>query len=224
MSKGHIAAVIPALNEAEKIGDVVQGVAEHVEYVVVVNDGSTDETGEIARAAGAVVVTHEKNRGYDQSINDGFVKADALGATIVFTFDADGQHFAADIPAMLAPIRAGTADVVVGIRPSKARPSEHLFALYTRLRIGVIDPLCGFKAYRIAVYRDAGCFDSHSTTGTELMLQGKKRGYDVEQVNVRVAEREDESRFGDRLEANWKILQSLRRLAWFDLTTKPSTK
>jgi len=223
ISEECIVAVIPALNEDEKIESIVTEVADHTDYVVVVDDGSTDKTGQRAREAGAVVVTHEENKGYDQSIDDGFVKAEALGATVVFTFDADGQHFAADIPRVLAPIRAGTADVVVGIRPTKARISEYLFGLYSSTRIGVADPLCGFKAYRIEVYRDAGCFDSHSTIGTQLMLQADKHGYDIEQTGIQLAEREDEPRFGRRLEANWKIFQAIGRLAWFDLTTTAST-
>ena len=222
MNSECIAAVIPAFNEERKIGGIVTDVSPHVDLVVVVDDGSNDNTGEIARDSGAVVVTHDTNKGYDQSIDDGFTVADERGASIVFTFDADGQHFADDIPRILEPIRSGTADIVVGIRPSKARLSESLFALYTGARIGVVDPLCGFKAYRIDVYHDAGCFDSYSTTGTQLMLHGKKHGYDIDQVSIQLAEREDESRFGQRIEANWKIVQSIARLLWFDITTKSS--
>jgi glycosyltransferase involved in cell wall biosynthesis len=224
MSEECIVAVIPALNEDETIRSVLTGVTTHADHVVVVDDGSTDETGRIARQAGAVVVTHDENRGYDRSIDDGFAKADDLGATVVFTFDADGQHSAADIPTVLAPIQEGRADVVAGIRPSRPRLSEYLLALYTYPRIGVIDPLCGFKAYRIDVYREAGCFDIHSTTGTELMFRAKKRGYNISQVEIQLSAREDESRFGQRLKANWKIVRSIGRLAWFDLTTRPSTK
>jgi hypothetical protein len=140
----------------------------------------------------------------------------------VFTFDADGQHFADDIPRILEPIRSGSADIVLGVRPAKARFSEHLFALYTSARRGVVDPLCAFKTYRMDVYHDAGCFDSYSTTGTQLMLYGKKHGYDIDQVSIQLAEREDEPRFGRRLEANWKIVQSIGRLILFDLTTRSS--
>lgn len=222
-SEQSIIAVIPALNEDEKIGSIVADVADHTDQVVVIDDGSTDETGQRAREAGAVVVTHQENKGYDQSIDDGFVRAETLGATVVFTFDADGQHFATDIPNILAPIRVGNADVVVGTRPTKARISEYLFGLYTNTRIGVVDPLCGFKAYRIGVYRDAGCFDSHSTIGTQLMLQAYKRGYNIEQVSIQLAKREDKSRFGRRFEANWKISRAIGRLAWFDLITTAST-
>ena len=219
MSCECIIAVIPALNEDEKIGRIVTDVSKHADYVIVVDDGSTDQTGQRAREAGAVVVKHGENKGYDRSIDDGFGKAETLGATVVFTFDADGQHFAADIPKVLAPIQSGSADVVVGARPTKARISEYLFGMYTTIRINVGDPLCGFKAYHIDVYRDAGYFDSYSTIGTQLMLYAAKNGYDIKQVYIQHAEREDESRFGQSLGANLKIIQGIGRLAWFDLTT-----
>jgi glycosyltransferase involved in cell wall biosynthesis len=219
----HVAAVIPALNEAEKIGGIVTDLNNHADIVIVVDDGSTDDTGRIARSSGATVVTHETDQGYDQSINDGFIQADKQGASVVFTFDADGQHFVKDVPRILAPIQSKTADIVVGQRPSKARLSEYLFGLYTSSRIGVIDPLCGFKAYRIEVFHDIGCFDSYSTTGTQLMLGGGKHGYTLQQVPIQLAEREDESRFGSRLEANWKIIQSLGRLIWYDFITAVSS-
>jgi len=224
MSEECIVALIPALNEKETIRDVVTDVATYVDGVVVVDDGSTDKTGQIARQEGAVVVKHDENRGYDESIEDGFTKAARIGATVVFTFDADGQHSAADIPAVLAPICEGDSDVVVGIRPSRARFSEYLFSLYAYPRIGVIDPLCGFKAYRMDVYQQVGCFDTHSTTGTELMFRAKKQGYNISQVDIRISARTDEARFGRRLESNLKIIRSIGRLAWFDLTTRSSTK
>lgn len=222
MSDEYIIAVIPALNEAGTIYDVVANVLTHVDEVVVVDDGSTDETASRAREAGAVVHGHETNRGYDRSIDDGFTLAAKRGATVVFTFDADGQHHPKDIPKMVEPILSGDADVVVGQRPVKARISEKVFAAYTRTRLGVSDPLCGFKVYRTEVYRDVGHFDTRSTIGTQLMVEAKKRGYNLQQRPVHLDEREDQSRFGQRLEANWKILAAMIRLIWFDLTTTPS--
>jgi glycosyltransferase involved in cell wall biosynthesis len=224
MNDEYIIAVIPALNEEGTISDVVANVLTHVDKVVVVDDGSADETASRAREAGAVVHRHETTRGYDQSIDDGFALAAKRGATVVFTFDADGQHHSEDIPKMIEPILSGEADVVVGQRPIKARISEKMFAAYTRRRLGVADPLCGFKVYRTEVYRDIGHFDTRSTIGTQLMVEAKKRRYNIQQRPVHLDEREDESRFGQQLEADWKILAAMMRLIWFDLTTTPSSK
>jgi glycosyltransferase involved in cell wall biosynthesis len=223
MSDERVVAVIPALNERRTIQTVVEDVLVHTDEVIVVDDGSTDETTERARDAGAVVRKHETNMGYDRSIDDGFTLAAERGATIVFTFDADGQHHAGDIPKMINPVLAEESDVMVGQRPAKARFGERLFATYTRTRLCVADPLCGFKVYRTEVYREVGHFDTHSTIGTQLMLEAKKRGYRIQQRRISLDEREDESRFGQQLKANWKILRAMTRLIWFDLTT-PSPK
>lgn len=220
----RLTAVIPAWNEGNTIAGVVTDVAKYTDEVIVVDDCSTDRTGEKARQAGATVIQHETNRGYDESIEDGFSLAVEHGATIVFTFDADGQHIAEDVPRVVEPIRATRADVVVGQRPTKARLTERLFALYTSCRLSVADPLCGFKAYRTSLYRAVGHFDDRSTIGTKLLLEAKKRGYRIEQVPIQLDKREDESRFGQQLEANWKITKALGRLIWFDLLTKVSPR
>lgn len=219
MSDEFITAVIPALNEAGTIHEVVTGVLTHVDEVIVVDDGSSDETATCAREAGAIIHRHRHNKGYDRSIEAGFELAAKRGATVVFTFDADGQHHPRDIPKMAEPILDGDADVVVGQRPTKARISEKAFATYTRLRLGVADPLCGFKMYRIEVYEDIGYFDTHSTIGTQLMLEAKKRGYNLQQRQINLNQREDESRFGQQVEANLKLLSAMMRLIWFDLMT-----
>lgn len=222
MNDGDIAAVIPALNEEATIGEVVEEVRRYVDNVVVVNDGSSDQTASIAREAGATVITHNKNLGYDRSIEHGFEDAIKNGATVVITFDADGQHIADDIPSILEPIQAGTADVVVGRRPTRSRVSEQFFALYASYRLGISDPLCGFKAYTAEVYRDIGHFDEHKTIGTQLTFEARKMGYAIEEVNVSIADRVDDPRFGQQLEANMKILAGLCRLIIFDLTTTHS--
>lgn len=224
MSQDRVVAVIPAWNEERTIGSVVSGVANYVDDIVVVDDGSTDATAEHARKAGALVYKHKTNMGYDRSIDDGFSMAADHGADIIFTFDADGQHHAEDIPKLVEPIVSGDVDVVVGHRPNKARISEWLFSVYTRSRLGVADPLCGFKAYRTEIYQNVGYFDTHSTIGTQLMLEAKKHGYTVDQRDIQLDTRDDESRFGQRLEANRKILQALLQLIRYDLTTRVSPK
>lgn len=223
MTNAKIFAVVPALNEDATITDIVTNLRRHVDGVVVVSDGSTDDTAALARDAGATVVEHGRTRGYDRAIDHGFARAISSGATVVFTFDADGQHSATDVPRVVGPILEGEADLVVGRRPHRARAAETIFALYARCRAGISDPLCGFKAYRADIYRDVGQFDEHSTIGTQLLFEAIKRGYTVTEVPITLAERADEPRFGQRIEANVKILGALFRLSWFDLTSKLGT-
>ncbi len=204
--------VIPALNEEKTIASVIANVKEYVETVVVVDDGSTDNTACYAKQQGAVVLSHDENHGYDKSIDDGFNLGAQLGATILITFDADGQHHPEDIPMMLKPIITGEADVVVGKRPSHARITEYLFALIGKLKANIEDPLCGLKAYSIEVYNDVGHFDSIKSIGTQLMFEASKRGYRMAQRDITLNSRHDEPRFGTRLIANWKILKAIMKI------------
>lgn len=206
-----ITVVIPALNEKDTIAEVISGVRGYVDEVIIVDDASTDETAAIACKQGVVVLSHSKTEGYDRSIDDGFDLAAKNGAEIILTFDADGQHDPGDIQKIIEPLIKVEADVVVGRRPRCARITEHFFKVIAKNRVGINDPLCGLKGYRIEVYRDVGYFDRISSIGTQLMFNAKKKGYKVIQREISVKARVDNSRFGNKLKGNWKILGAIIR-------------
>jgi glycosyltransferase involved in cell wall biosynthesis len=208
----RVIAVIPAFNEAKTIAAVVQSLRAHVAEVIVVDDHSSDPTGEEARRAGAVVLRNDANLGYDGSINAGFAEAAHRGADIILTFDADGEHDATDVPRLVAPIAEDRADIVAGQRPRTTAFAEKLFALYTRSRYGIADPLCGLKAYRRSVYDAVGQFDTVQSIGTELMIKGLQKKFRLALLPIVLHRRvDDSSRFyARRLRANLKIL----RAAW----------
>jgi polyprenyl-phospho-N-acetylgalactosaminyl synthase len=112
----HVIAVIPAYNEATRVGNVVTAVRPYVQNVIVVDDGSTDSTGAAARAAGAVVITHSENSGAGAATMTGIEAARRMHADTVVTLDADEQHDPTDIPRLLAPILTGSADIVFANR------------------------------------------------------------------------------------------------------------
>lgn len=204
---GHrIAIVIPALNEARTIEAVV---AKALPFGIplVVDDGSTDDTGARAAAAGASVVRLDVNRGYDGALDAGFAHAAKLGCECVITMDADGQHDPSILGKFIAALDAG-ADVVIGKRDRRQRFAERLFALLTRLRWRVADPLCGMKGYRMSVYRELGHFDSYGSIGTELALYAVRRGRRISQLDVMTRPRIDVPRFGSALRANARILRA----------------
>jgi polyprenyl-phospho-N-acetylgalactosaminyl synthase len=103
-----IFVVVPAYNEAEAIGGVLEELRRTGATVVVVDDCSTDATAAIARAAGAAVLSHAVNRGQGAALQTGIRYALLRGAEIVVTFDSDGQHAAADLAARVAPIATGS--------------------------------------------------------------------------------------------------------------------
>src|ERR1700676_116895 len=109
--------VVPAFNEASVIGDVITDVRSVFHHVVCVDDGSRDDTGDVALRAGAHVVRHPVNLGQGAAIQTGVEYARSRpGAQVFVTFDADGQHRVEDVVAMIARLAAGDADVVIGTR------------------------------------------------------------------------------------------------------------
>jgi glycosyltransferase involved in cell wall biosynthesis len=110
-------ALIPAFNEASHIAMVVEGARRHAEAVVVIDDGSTDGTAEIARRAGALCLESAANCGKAAALRMGIAYARAQGYTHVITLDGDGQHLPEDIPALIKVAEESGADLVIGTRP-----------------------------------------------------------------------------------------------------------
>ena len=137
--------VVPAYNESEVVGQVVESLRRDYPNVVVVDDGSTDETREAAKAAGATVLRHVINRGQGAAIQTGIEFSLLSGASHVVTFDADGQHDVADIARLLEPILRGDCEIAMGSRflgeaidlPASRRMTLKLGVLFTRFTSGV---------------------------------------------------------------------------------------
>jgi glycosyltransferase involved in cell wall biosynthesis len=115
-SKRIVFAIIPCLNEARFIADLVGRAAKYVDEVLVVDDGSSDNTSDIARHAGATVLRHDTSMGAGAATRTGFQESLRRGATAVVTLDGDGQHNPDEIPGLLEAIQKGTADMVIGSR------------------------------------------------------------------------------------------------------------
>lgn len=110
--------IIPALNEAESILDVISSIQQHAPWadVAVLNDGSTDATGEIAQAAGAVVLHMPYRVGIGASVQAGYMFADHYGYEIVVRVDGDGQHPIEDIPRLVCGLEQQQVDLIIGSR------------------------------------------------------------------------------------------------------------
>ncbi|MBI2984441.1 MAG: glycosyltransferase family 2 protein [Candidatus Kerfeldbacteria bacterium] len=141
----NIWVVIPAFNEARVIRQVVETVLARYPQVVVVDDASMDDTIGEARRTRAHVLQHIINRGQGAALKTGISYSLGQGAGVVVTFDADGQHSIDDIPTLLAPITAGTHDIVLGSRflrsadaiPPLRRLVLRLAVLFTRWVSGI---------------------------------------------------------------------------------------
>jgi glycosyltransferase involved in cell wall biosynthesis len=207
MARSGVGIIIPALNEAPSIAKVIER-ARPFGTVIVVDDGSSDGTAAIAASAGADVVRHQINRGYDAALNSGFRRAAELGCEGVVTLDADGQHDPELLSQFIEALDGGAA-VVVGVRDRFQRLAERIFAWVAWTRWHIHDPLCGMKGYRMEVYRDLGHFDSYQSIGTELAIFAARRGYRLVELPVRTRDRIGAPRFGRRLSGNWRIFRAM---------------
>jgi len=152
----QITAIIPAYNEELAIGSVVIGTLKYVDQVMVIDDGSTDQTAEIAERAGAEVIKLPENMGKGSAIKTGFLAV--KDADIIVTIDADGQHSPQEIPKLIKPITDGNADMVNGSRylgkkkngtPSYRRFGQTVLDRATNFNAGIkiTDSQSGFRAF-----------------------------------------------------------------------------
>jgi glycosyltransferase involved in cell wall biosynthesis len=197
-----IGVVIPAYNEQDAIGALVQGVREHVpnlKEVIVVDDGSTDDTAELAEKAGATVVRSPYNKGNGAAVKAGIRRATS---DILVLMDGDGQHSPRDIVRLLEPFEQGH-DMVVGARTSGSQAGVHRALanwLYNTLASYIAghkipDLTSGFRAIRRDVARRflyllPNTFSYPSTITLALF----RAGYSVFYVPVDVAKRAGRSK------------------------------
>jgi glycosyltransferase involved in cell wall biosynthesis len=153
----RIRAIIPAFNEAPYVGAVVRETRRFVDSVVLVDDGSTDGTGAVAEAAGAVWVRNPVRLGKGAAIRRGIAASAEGGFTHLLFLDGDGQHNPHDIPALLRVAEESGADLVIGARPfvRGEMPLARYFSntwgsLLTSRLVGqeIRDSQCGFRLYR----------------------------------------------------------------------------
>lgn len=202
-----LVSVLPALNEAKTIANVVSSLRDYGD-VVVVDDGSSDDTAAQARSAGAFVVSHALNRGYDQALESGLLWAATQSYRYAITLDADGQHTASSIWLFTRAFEAG-ADLVVGIRDRRQRWAETFFSFVAKFLWDIRDPLCGMKGYRLDLLRAAGRFDTYSSIGTEFCIRAARSGCVIYQVPVPTLSRIGISRFGGGLLPNLRIIRAI---------------
>lgn len=193
-AKKSVIAVIPCLNEERFIGDVVSRAVKYVDEVIVIDDGSTDNTAGVATAAGAMVIKHTPgHQGAGAGTRTGFDAALKSGADIVVTLDGDGQHDAGEIPLLLQPIADGKAEMVIGSRFLKAAK----VARYRKFGIDVITWAYNF-GHKDKIIDSQSGFRAHSRKALETMkitypgfgfsiqtlVQARKHGLRIREVPI----------------------------------------
>jgi glycosyltransferase involved in cell wall biosynthesis len=191
-------AIIPAFNEESTIGDVIKATSRFVDEILVISDGSTDNTTTIAKSAGATVIDNIVNRGLGKTIKRGYAEAIKRGADIVVQIDADGQYDPQEIPKLIQPILDNKADLVLGTRlenlkyemPWLKKQGNKAFTWLLRRLTGadIKDGQTGFRATRKEVFETVEIQGDFTYT-QEMIVKTAKEGWRIANVPVNFYQR-----------------------------------
>lgn len=191
----RVAALVPAYQAGSSIASVVEGTRAVVADVLVVDDGSADQTARVAEAAGASVVRHGENRGKGAALLTGFAELERRGFTHALTLDADGQHLPSEIPAVLAAAQREPAAIVVGVRRKEGHAIRRINLVgnwvadrMLRLIAGrsIPDTQSGFRVYPLAATLALGARGERYEFETEILLRAARRGLPLAGVPIAV--------------------------------------
>ncbi len=199
-----IAIGLPAYNEEKNIASIITKLEDVSDLVIVCDDGSSDLTGKIASKMGAIVITHEQNKGYGAAIRSLFLKSKELEVDILVTFDADGQHSVNDITKVIQPILDKTADLVIGSRfldesqdniPSYRKTGIQIITKLTNttLKEKIKDSQSGFRAYSKDVLSKILPSDSGMGVSSELLIKTSSNDFKIVEIPIKISYEGDTS-------------------------------
>ena len=192
-----VVVALPAHNEEDYIAKVIIGCQKLVDEVIVVDDGSSDTTADIASRLGAIVVSHDKNRGYGAAIGTCFKTAKERGADIMVILDADGQHDPRDIIELMKHTNNGT-DIVIGSRfISNNGNNGHNVPTYRKIGMKILDLVTisagsekvsdsqsGFRSYSRRAIENIHLNGNGMSAGSEILLQAKEQNLKISEVPI----------------------------------------
>ncbi len=193
-----ITAILPAYNEEVSIGSMVLHARQHADQVIVVDDGSSDRTSEVARLAGAYVICHSNNLGKGAALKTGFEYVSQNGANVIVTMDSDGQHDPDDITKLIAPILKGEADMVNGSRymngngkkttPFYRRIGQNILDATTNLNSGlhITDTQSGFRAFAKHTLPKFSFRSNGLAIESEMLMDAANAGLKIKEVEIGV--------------------------------------
>ena len=195
----QVLVCIPAYNEATSIADIIKRAAKYASEIIVYDDGSVDNTQEVASAAGATVIRNPKNKGYGVAISTLVAAARKRDADIMVTLDSDGQHNPDEIPEILSPILEDGFDLVIGSRFLRHTNEQHKIPAYRSFGIKTVtkftqaasynhltDAQSGFRAYSKNALSKLNLLEEGMAVSTEILLIAKEQNLHVKEVPITV--------------------------------------
>ena len=191
-----ILVCIPAFNEAKTISEVIMRAKKYADEIIVYDDGSTDDTYEVANSAGAAVIRNPENKGYGVAIRSLFQAAKEQDADIMVTLDSDGQHDPDQIPQLIEPVLTQRFDLVIGSRFLNSNDKEKVpryrsFGIKTITKLtqaasyaGITDSQSGFRAYNRNALSKINLFEDGMAVSIEILLRAKEKNLLTTEVPI----------------------------------------
>ena len=208
MNNKEILVFIPAYNEENNLKKVLEGLISNHYSILVVDDGSTDKTFNIASKMPVTVIRHSHNKGYEKALSSGLEYAIEHDYKYAISFDADGQMFAEDVEKFFTLAKERDADIVIGKRKIKNRIFEYFVGSLTRCYYSISDPLCGLKLYKVSSISNLLPFDTKNLAGTELLIKAlQRKSYRILEKKIDTNKRIDKAKFGNFFTGEIKLLR-----------------
>lgn len=220
---GRYCVVIPAFQSAKTIGSLVRDIKHQGLVVVVVDDGSTDQTAALAAQEGALVISHLRNQGKGQALRTGFEYALRAQYDGVVTLDSDGQHHPEEILSLIAAGEIQHAGIVVGNRMSNGALMPRIRRLTNEFMSGVIsrvsrqqipDSQCGFRFIRKEVLAGVPLRSKRYEIESEMLLAAAKRRWKIISVPIQTIYQNESSHIHPFLDTIRFFSLLLRHLFW----------
>jgi glycosyltransferase involved in cell wall biosynthesis len=192
-ARDAIAILIPAYNASESLRGVIEGIKGYGLAILVVDDGSTDATAEIARAAGVQVLRHRINRGKGVALRTGFWFLLHQGYQAIITMDADGQHDPSYIPLFIRAYEDGRGDIIIGSRAGEFGAMNWLRRFWNQLGVKAVSKLIGtpltdtqsgYRLIKAEVLQGLPLRATGYEGELELLIKACKRGHRVVEIRV----------------------------------------
>lgn len=209
LNKNEVCLLVPAYNESSTIHQVLNDIRKIGFTVLVVDDGSTDNTANICELdKNVILIKHGKNLGYVEALNTGFKFLSEKNYKYIVTLDADNQLSANDVIRFIKLANQGEHDLVVGHRNYMNRISEYIFSIFSNMFLNLKDPFCGLKLYRLDSIKKLLPFDSYNLIGSELLIRSKYNNLKIGHLPITSQIRIGESKFGNNIYGELKILKA----------------
>ncbi|MEA1928356.1 MAG: glycosyltransferase family 2 protein [Candidatus Auribacterota bacterium] len=194
LSKSNISVLIPAFNEDKYIADVVKEALRFVSRVLVVDDGSSDQTVLVSKEAGAEVIPHRINRGKGAALRTGFEALLAEGSEAIVVLDGDGQHDPEELPVFIKSAEASGAGIVLGNRLADAAGMPRVrywtnrsmsIMLSWLIRQKIPDSQCGYRLIRREVLERLSFTTENYDMESEMLILASRLGFKISSVPIR---------------------------------------